>query len=108
VLLAACLAQDARVLLLDEPAAFLDIDQQLHCFDVFRRQAEAGVTCIAVSHDLNLALHYCTRLIVLADRTVACDVSVEEALSRPDWLERFSPRLERTTVADGRPWICYR
>ena len=108
VLLAACLAQQPRILLLDEPAAFLDIDQQLHCFDLLRHQAAAGVTCIAVSHDLNLALEFCTRLIVLADRTVACDLSVSEAIEQTDWLQYFSTRLERVTRPDGRAWVCYR
>jgi iron complex transport system ATP-binding protein len=108
VLLAACLAQQPRVLLLDEPAAFLDIDQQLHCFDLLRRQAEAGTTCIAVSHDLNLALEFCTRIIVMADRTVACDLSTADARRETDWLEYFSTRLERATTVDGRAWVCYR
>src|SRR4051812_37519384 len=42
VFLAACLAQRARVLLLDEPATFLDVDQQLQCFSVLRAEAERG------------------------------------------------------------------
>ena len=108
VLLAACLAQQPRLLLLDEPAAFLDIDQQLHCFDLLKRQAASGVTCITVSHDLNLALEFCTRLIVLSDRTVACDMSAAEAASETEWLKHFSTRLERATTANGRAWVCYR
>ena len=108
VLLAACLAQRPKVLLLDEPAAFLDIDQQLNCFDLLKRQAEAGVLCIAVSHDLNLALEFCTRLIVLAGRTIACDFPVADAVDRTDWLPYFSSRLERVVTSDGRARICYR
>jgi len=108
VLLAACQAQEPRVLLLDEPAAFLDIDQQLHCFELLRRQAAAGVTCIAVSHDLNLALKFCTRLIVMADRTIVCDLPADIARNQTSWLGYFSDRLERTTTADGGAWICYR
>jgi iron complex transport system ATP-binding protein len=108
VLLAACLAQRPRVLLLDEPAAFLDIDQQLQCFDLLRRQARAGVLCIAVSHDLNLVLEFCTRMIVLAGRTIACDLAVSDAADRTDWLPYFSSRLERVMTSDGRARICYR
>jgi iron complex transport system ATP-binding protein len=108
VLLAACLAQQPRVMLLDEPAAFLDIDQQLNCFELLQRQAQGGVLCIAVSHDLNLALEFCTRLIVLSDRTVAADLPVAEATVRTDWLPYFSTRLERVVTSDGRARICYR
>jgi iron complex transport system ATP-binding protein len=108
VLLAACLAQRPRVMLLDEPAAFLDIDQQLHCFELLGRQAAAGALCIAVSHDLNLALEFCTRLIVISGRTIACDLAVAEAAARTDWLTYFSARLERVLTSDGRARICYR
>ena len=108
VLLAACLAQRPKILLLDEPAAFLDIDQQLNCFELLKRQAAAGVLCIAVTHDLNLALEFCTRLIVLAGRTIACDLPVPEAVDRMDWLAYFSSRLERVVTPDGRSRICYR
>jgi ABC-type cobalamin/Fe3+-siderophores transport system ATPase subunit len=96
------------MMLLDEPAAFLDIDQQLNCFELLRRQAAAGVLCIAVSHDLNLALEFCTRLIVLSGRTVACDLPIAEAAGRTDWLPYFSTRLERVVTSDGRARICYR
>ena len=43
VFLAACLAQAPRLLLLDEPATFLDIDQQLQCFSLLREEAEEVV-----------------------------------------------------------------
>ena len=46
VFLAACLAQRPRMMLLDEPAAFLDIDQQLNCFELLNRQAAAGVRAL--------------------------------------------------------------
>jgi iron complex transport system ATP-binding protein len=108
VLLAACLAQRPRVMLLDEPAAFLDIDQQLNCFELLRRQAAAGILCVAVSHDLNLALEFCTRLIVISGRTIACDLPIAEASARTDWLGYFSTRLERVVTSDGRARICYR
>ena len=50
VLLAACLAQDAKLLLLDEAATFLDVDQQFTASSP--RGSRRGVTCIAVTHDI--------------------------------------------------------
>lgn len=108
VFLAACLAQQPRMMLLDEPAAFLDIDQQLNCFELLHRQAAAGVLCMAVSHDLNLALEFCSRLIVLSGRTIVCDLPVADAAVRTDWLPYFSERLERVVTSGGRARICYR
>jgi iron complex transport system ATP-binding protein len=107
VLLAACLAQNASILLLDEPSTFLDIDQQLHCFNVLREEAEAGKLCIAVTHDLNLALTYCTRLIILADGVVAHDVAASKAHENDDWLRFFSSRLRIGHSPSGTPWIWY-
>jgi iron complex transport system ATP-binding protein len=107
VYLAACLAQQARVLLLDEPATFLDVDQQLQCFSVVRGEADKGAACLAVTHDVNLALTFCTRLLVLADRGVARDVGVAEALDDPSWLRSFSSRLDLERGPSGS-WVRYR
>ncbi len=108
VFLAACLAQHARVLLLDEPATFLDVDQQLQCFTVLRAEADRGTACLAVTHDVNLALTFCTRLIVLAERGIARDLPTETALDAPEWLRVFSHRLDVDEVPGRRPWVRYR
>lgn len=107
VLLAACLAQEPRLLLLDEPSTFLDVDQQLHCFSLLRDEASRGAACIAVTHDLNLALAFCSRLIVLADRTVALDRPTAEALATPEWLGLFSSRLDACADGTGRRWVAF-
>jgi iron complex transport system ATP-binding protein len=107
VLLAACLAQSPRLLLLDEPSTFLDVDQQLQCFSLLREEVARGAACVAVTHDLNLALAFCSRLVVLADRKVAFDRPVAEALDAPEWLALFSPRLRLDRGAGHRPWVAY-
>ena len=107
VLLAACLAQDAAALLLDEPSTFLDIEQQLHCFSVLREEAQEGKLCIAATHDLNLALTYCTRLLVLANGVIAYDIRTTEAHDDKDWLSLFSKRLDMGTTPAGSPWVWY-
>jgi iron complex transport system ATP-binding protein len=108
VLLAACLAQSSTLLLLDEPATFLDVDQQLQCFSMLRQEAAKGLACIAVTHDVNLALTFCSRIVVLADRTIAYDAPTAQAFERPEWLALFSPHLRLTTTPSGQPWVSYR
>jgi iron complex transport system ATP-binding protein len=108
VLLAACFAQQPDLLLLDEPSTFLDIDHQLQSFAMLRARTDDGGACIAVTHDLNLALAFCTRLLVLADRTIACDLLAVAARELDDWLELFSARLHKVDSADGRSWVSYR
>jgi ABC-type cobalamin/Fe3+-siderophores transport system ATPase subunit len=107
VYLAACLSQRASVLLLDEPATFLDVDQQLQCFGVVRAEADRGAACLAVTHDVNLALTFCTRVIVLADRGIARDVSTEAALQDSSWLRSFSARVSLERGPSGT-WVRYR
>ena len=107
-LLTACLAQNASILLLDEPSTFLDIEQQLHCFTLLREEARMGKLCVAVTHDLNLALTYCTRLIVLAEGVVAHDVAAPRAQENQEWLTLFSSRLSMGSTPAGTPWIWYR
>jgi iron complex transport system ATP-binding protein len=108
VLVAACLAQNAAVLLLDEPSTFLDIEQQLHCFSVLGEEARSGKVCIAATHDLNLALTYCTRLLVLANGVIAHDIPTAEAHQHTQWLQLFSDRLQMGTTPTGSAWVWYR
>lgn len=64
--LAKSMAQQPKLLLLDEPTTFLDIGYQIQMMDYIRSwQQEAGLTVVAVLHDLNLAAQYCDRLLVL-------------------------------------------
>jgi iron complex transport system ATP-binding protein len=66
--IARALAQEAPILLLDEPTAFLDIKHQLEIYATLRMlNHERGVTVIVVSHDLNLASQYCHKLLLLND-----------------------------------------
>ncbi len=107
VLVAACLAQNAAALLLDEPSTFLDIEQQLHCFSVLRDEAQTGKLCIAATHDLNLALTYCTRLLVLSNGVIAHDIRTSDAHEDKQWLSLFSNRLDMGITPAGSPWVWY-
>jgi iron complex transport system ATP-binding protein len=73
VLIALALAQDAPIILLDEPTAHLDIRHQIEVLDLLRRlNHEHGLTVIAALHDLNLAARYFPRLI-LFNREIVTD-----------------------------------
>src|SRR5207245_1758100 len=55
-----------RLLLLDEPTAYLDLKHALQIYGILRRlNRERGLTVIAVSHDLNLAARHTSRLALL-------------------------------------------
>lgn len=64
--IARALAQEPRLLLLDEPTAYLDIAHQVGILDLIKKlNRDFGLTVIMVLHDLNLASEYCRRLILL-------------------------------------------
>ncbi len=68
VLIARALAQQSRVLLLDEPTSKLDIRHQLEVMDIIRTLVDKrGLLSILVIHDLNLASRYADRLIMLKE-----------------------------------------
>ena len=107
VLLAACLAQVPKVMLFDEPSTYLDVHQQLQCFSMLAELAREGALCIAVTHDLNLALAHGTRLLILDQGKLAADVTTERAAANTEWLQLLSPRLRMAHTPEGRPWVLY-
>ncbi len=87
VIVAQALAQSARVLLLDEPSAFLDLRHALAVFDRAAEEAARGSAVLAVVHDLSLVVRYATRVALLVDGRVDAigspdDVLDERRLSR--------------------------
>ncbi len=85
VLLARALAQNAPVLLLDEPTASLDINHQVRTLELVDDLVADGKTVVAAIHDLNLAAHYCDELLLLSDGELVAqgppgDVLAEETL----------------------------
>ena len=83
VILARALAQEPKLLLLDEPTAFLDLKHRLSVYDLLvRLNREHGLTMVLASHDLDLAARYCDRLVLLHRGGVAADGKPEEVLTR--------------------------
>jgi len=67
VIIARALAQEPKILLLDEPTLHLDINHQLELLELIRELSKRNsLVVILVSHDLNLAARYCDRMILLS------------------------------------------
>jgi iron complex transport system ATP-binding protein len=82
VILAMALAQQPRLLLLDEPTVHLDIAHQMEIVELVRGlNMEQGLTVIAAMHDLNLAALYFDRLIMLKEGKLWADGKPEEVLT---------------------------
>ncbi len=65
VLIAQALAQDPKVLLLDEPTSHLDINYKIQIFELLTRLASGGMGVIVVSHDLALMAAYAGKALIL-------------------------------------------
>jgi iron complex transport system ATP-binding protein len=68
VLIARALAQEPRVILMDEPTAFLDLKYKREIFQLISSlSADKGLAVIVVTHDVDLSAQYCHRLVLMKD-----------------------------------------
>jgi iron complex transport system ATP-binding protein len=97
--LAQAMVRDPRLLLLDEPTSALDLRWQLHVLETVRSltRNHQAVGLIAI-HDLNLALRFCDRVIVLGDGGLLAAGTLDEVFD--------AQLLRRAYGVDGRVERC--
>jgi len=107
VFIARALAQRPSILLLDEPTAFLDIKHQVDIYDILTRlNRERGMTILAVSHDLNLAAHYCERVLVFKEGSLMFDGLPQEAITTDTIRDVYGTDVVvRMNDQTGRPFV---
>jgi len=107
VLVARALAQEARLLLCDEPTAALDPEHQVRVLLLLERLAAAGRAVLVATHELNLASRFAQRIVLLAEGRVVASGPPEDVL-RPEVLTPvFGQHLHfaRSTGAPARPLV---
>lgn len=79
--IAMALAQEPRVMVMDEPTTHLDLNHALEVMEIIERlNREEGVTVLMTSHDLNQAAEFCRRLLLLDHGALVADGTPEEVL----------------------------
>jgi iron complex transport system ATP-binding protein len=82
VVIASAIAQEADLLLLDEPTASLDLGYQFEVATLLERlNRERGTTMVVSTHDLNLAAALCARVILLKEGRVIAQGPTSEVLT---------------------------
>jgi iron complex transport system ATP-binding protein len=105
--LAQALAQDAPVLLLDEPTTHLDIRHMLEILGLVQGMARThGRAVLAIFHDLNLASAYCDRVYALLEGRIVAGGPPEEVITRDLLLEVFGIEADvAPSGGAGRPMV---
>ena len=107
VFIARALAQEADLLLLDEPTAHLDIGYQSTVLDMVSNvRNEAGVTVVVAMHDLSLAAQYCDRVAVLDGGVITALGTPAEVLTQEVVSAAFGAEVTVITHPDdGTPVV---
>ncbi|MFZ9333680.1 MAG: heme ABC transporter ATP-binding protein [Ilumatobacteraceae bacterium] len=100
VSMARILAQDTQLLLLDEPTAVLDIGQQEKLMQIVRSLVEEGRTVIAVFHDLNVAMSFADRVILLQNGRHAASGTPRETLTPETLSSIYEHKIDVIRVND--------
>jgi len=110
VYIARALVQEPEILLLDEPTANLDIRHQLEIMSILKEQSQRGTLVIAVIHDLNIALRYADRIVILHEGRVFADGGCE-VINDENILKVYGVRSEiyedkgRRCIIPGEPGV---
>ncbi len=105
VWIAMALAQDTKVLLLDEPTTYLDIRYQLDILHLIKRlNQEFGITVIMVLHDINQSLYYSDEIVAMKGGKMIAHGIPEEIITTALVREVYDVDLQIRTV-DGKPFV---
>jgi iron complex transport system ATP-binding protein len=100
--LARALAQEAPVLLLDEPTASLDVGHAVEVLDVVDElRHREGLTVVVAAHDLTLAGRFADRLVLLSEGILAAEGSPEEVLTEETLRAHYGPGVRVIDDDDG-------
>lgn len=105
VWIAMALAQDTKILFLDEPTTYLDIRYQLQILRLVKRlNSEFNITVIVVLHDINQSLYYSDEIVAMHDGKILSQGIPKEIIT-PKLIEDVYGVTLETGEIDGKPFV---
>lgn len=105
VWIAMALAQNTRILFLDEPTTYLDIRYQIETLELIRKlNWEYQITIVMVLHDINQAIYFSDRLVGLKDGQVVVEGAPQEVIT-PDSIEDLYGIRLRVAEVEGQKMV---
>lgn len=106
--LAMLVAQDARLLLLDEPIAALDVAHQVEMLRLLRRLShEKGVASAVVIHEINMAAWFCDRLVALKGGRLIAHASPSDLMQPEPLFHIYDIAMAVMRTSEGAGPIAY-
>jgi len=92
VIIARALAQETEAILLDEPTANLDISRQIEVLELIKGLCQENKLAVAMAlHDLNLAVHYCDRLLLINEGRIHSEGPPAKVINNETLEEVYGP-----------------
>jgi iron complex transport system ATP-binding protein len=99
------LAQEPRLLLLDEPTASLDVRHEMELFELVRSLVDGGLAGMVITHHLNLAARFADRMVLLNGGEVVAEGAPVEVMKQQVLRRVFEWPVAVTTWCDGSPQV---
>lgn len=105
VWIAMALAQDTKILFLDEPTTYLDIRYQLQILHLVRKlNQDFGMTILMVLHDINQSLYYSDEILAMKDGTICAQGQPQKIITSELMQEVYDVELDVAEI-HGKPFI---
>lgn len=105
VRIARAIAQEPRLLVLDEPTVSLDVRHEMELFELVRQLVNDGLAGIVITHELNLAARYADRMLLLEAGRIVRSGTPEHVLDRVTLAQVFGWPVAVTRWCDGSPQV---
>ena len=97
-IIAAALAQEPEILLLDEPTASLDLGHKIKLMRILKKLQERGIAMMVISHDIELMARYCDRLTLLCKGKVLISGTASEVIQPHFIKQAYDCDVDRKSV----------